>query len=313
MKKRVAIVSCLLSAGIASAQPKNQPAPPAKPAPKAAPCAPMDGASPRFVSAGGTTTACFLSSDEKPVESCFAFSATAAPKSVPAPAKVVEKPASEVKLDANAWAVCTGGACKPVGKKLAKALTAAAADAKANDPTATFTARASDDGKVVAFGSALWVVAGDKALKLKAPKEYKGNIDKPELGGVELVGGAIIANWYNCAGPCTQAVLVDAKGANRGKWFGGGIAFPLDAKRLGILSIESANEFVVIDVASAKQTSRVAFDMGGVTPAGAAKVDDSTAVIAYQGENGWTVGFVAAPADKAASKGAMYPIAGCAR
>ncbi|MBL9012604.1 MAG: hypothetical protein JNL83_00415 [Myxococcales bacterium] len=310
MKTRVVIVSCLVSAGIASAQPKAPP----KPAPRPmAPCAPLDGASPRFVSAGGTTTACFTSSDETPVETCFAFSATQAPKAVTAPAKSAAKPVSEVKQDAGAWAVCTGGACKPVGKKLAAALATAAKEAKENDATATFTALASDDGKHVAFGSNLWVVAGDKKLKLKAPKEYKGNIDKPELGGVELVGGAIIANWYNCAGPCTQAVLVDAKGANRGKWFGGGFAFPLDAKRLGVLSIESANEFVVIDVATAKQTSRLAIDMGGVTPAGAAKVDESTAVIAYQTENGWTVGFVAAPAGKPVAKGAMYNIAACPR
>ena len=305
MTARVLIASCLTYAGIASAQPKA----PAKPKP-APPCAPLDEA-PRFVSAGGSTTACFATSDDTPAETCFAFSATAAPKLVAAPAKTAEKPASEVKLDAGAWAVCTGGACKPVGKKLAAALASAAKAAKENDETATFTAAASDDGKHVAFDANLWVVAADKKLKLKAPKEYKGNIDKPSLGGVELVGGAIIASWHNCAGPCTQSVLVDANGKNRGKWFGAGFAIPLDAKRLGVLSIESENEFLVIDIATGKHASSLAIDMGGETIAGAAKVDDSTAVIAYQTEAGWTVGFVAAPAGKQVTKGAMYTIAGC--
>ena len=307
MNIRVVIASCLASAGIASAQPKA----PAKPAPAKAPCLPTDAGdgSARLVTAAGAATLCVKNNAEKPVETCFTFSATAAPKPVAAPAAQAETRASEVKLDGGKWSVCTGGACKPVGKKLSKALVAASAEEKTSD--VKFTAHATDDGKVVAFGSDLWVVAGDKKLKLKAPKEYKGNIDKPALGGVEVVGNAIIANWYNCAGPCTQAVLVDAKGANRGAWFGGGVAFPLDAKRLGVLSIESANEFVVIDVASAKQTSRLAIDMGGVTPATAAKIDESTAVVAYQTMDGWTVTYVSAPADKAVSAGATYKIAGC--
>ena len=108
-------------------------------------------------------------------------------------------------------------------------------------------------------------------------------------------------------------MLVDTKGANRGKWFGAGTVMQLDAKRLAVLSIESANEVVVIDVASGKQTSRVPFEMGGVTPAGAAKIDDTNVVIAYQVEAGWKVHFVATPTDKPASAGATYTIAACAR
>lgn len=42
-----------------------------------------------------------------------------------------------------------------------------------------------------------------------------------------------------------------------------------------------------------------------------AKIDESTAVVAYQTMDGWTVTYVAAPADKAASAGATYRIAGC--
>lgn len=305
MKTWVAIVSCVVSAGVASAQPKA----PAKPA---APCLPTDAGdgSARLVPGAGSATLCVKNNADKPVETCFSFSQAAAPKPAPVPPPVVEKRVSEVKLDGGTWAVCTAGTCKPVGKKLASALVGPVGQEKTNDSPA-FLARATDDGKLVAVGSDLWVVASDKKLKLKAPKEYKGNIDKPSLGGVEIVGNAVIANWYNCAGPCTQAVLVDAKGANRGKWFGGGVALQLDAKRLAVLSIESANELVVIDLPSAKQTSRLAIDMGGVTPATAAKIDESTVVIAYQTMDGWTVTYASAPAGKAVSAGASYKIAGC--
>ena len=308
MKTRVVIVSCLVSAGVASAQPKAPAKAPAKPAP----CLPMMGSEgpPRFVIAAGSATVCVDHNEEKPKETCFAYSPTAAPKQVPPPPVQAAKPVAEVKQDAGKWSVCVSGACKPVGKKLAKALAAAAkSDAESNITTPT--ARATDDGKAVAFNSELWVVAGDKKLKPKAPKDYKGEIDKPSLVGTEVAGNAMIAHWANCAGPCTLSILVDAKGTNRGKTFGGGIAVPLDAKRLAVLSVENTNELVVIDLATAKQTSKVGIEMGGVTPAGAAKVDDGTVAYAFQGAEGWTVGYVATPADKPATKGATYQIAGC--
>ncbi|MFN0246301.1 MAG: hypothetical protein ACKV2T_05305 [Kofleriaceae bacterium] len=108
----------------------------------------------------------------------------------------------------------------------------------------------------MAFGSAVWIVAGDKPLALEPPKEYGANdVDRPALVNIELIGSAIIASWYTCAGPCGQSILVDTRGANRGDWFGAGVVFPLDAKRLAVLAIESANgsgsEFIVIDLASA--------------------------------------------------------------
>ena len=78
-----------------------------------------------------------------------------------------------------------------------------------------------------------------------------------------------------------------------------------------MLSIESGNEFVVIDTASAKQTSRLAIEMGGVAPASAAKVDDSTVVVAHQGEDSWTVRYLSAPADKPVTAGVTYKIAAC--
>ena len=305
MKTQVVIVSCLVSAGIASAQPKAPMKPPV-------PCMPMNGSEgpPRFVTAAGSATVCVDHNEEKPKETCFAFTPASAPKVVPPPPVQAAKPGAEVKQDAGKWSVCVAGTCKPVGKKLAKALAkAAASDAEANITQPT--ARATDDGKVVAFNAELWVVAGDKKLKPKAPKDYAKELDRPSLVGTEVAGNAMIAHWANCAGPCTLSILVDAKGANRGKTFGGGVAVPLDAKRLGILSVESSNEFVVIDLATAKQTSRVAIDMGGVTPAGAAKVDDSTVAYAFQGAEGWTVGFLATPADKPVSTGATYKIAGC--
>ncbi|MFN0248746.1 MAG: hypothetical protein ACKV2T_17790 [Kofleriaceae bacterium] len=50
-------------------------------APKAA-CVPADVTSPRFVTANGRTTMCLAHNGDQPIETCFAFSPTAAPKVV---------------------------------------------------------------------------------------------------------------------------------------------------------------------------------------------------------------------------------------
>lgn len=310
----------LLAASAAFAQPEKQkqmPVQPAKPmppkAPAKAPCAPLDGPSPRWVIANGSVTACFAADEGSP-ESCFAFSPTAAPKPVAAPPKAAPpKNDAEVKDDGGKLSVCVVGTpCKPLGKKLVAAIAKLAASQKAEGGTVS-SPSATSDGKVVVTGGDAWVVAGDKKLAPKKPKEYGKGEDKPDLGAIEVAGNAIIANWSNCAGPCGLSILIDAKGANRGKAFGSGVNLPLDAKRLAVFSIESANELVVIDLASGKQTSRVPLEMGGVTPASAAKIDDTNVVVAWQRENDWKLQFIATPMDKPATGGASHTIAACAR
>jgi hypothetical protein len=301
----------LTVSGAALAQPKAPAKPSAKPA-----CVPAEVET-RWVVAGGLATVCFKPEETKP-EQCWAYSSTVAPRSVPAPAVVVvPKPEAEVRDEGGVPSACVGTKCKKLGKKTAAAIAKAKAEAKATAAEtggdASVSIAVSGDGKAVVIGNQLWSVAGDKPIKLKAPKEYKGQIDKPEVSGISVAGGALIASWLNCAGPCTRSILIDSSGNNRGDAFGAGFEIPLDAKRLAILPAEVDTTFVVLDLATAKQVAKLSLGNEGVIPGmSGTKLDDNTVAAVWKtSDDKMSFKLISAPAGKPVTISSSYQLPAC--
>jgi hypothetical protein len=179
-----------------------------------------------------------LASDGQPVV-CWA-SGCMAPDLTSLAATMVAQPAptpawlgtpAEVRTAGGGLAACKDTTCKPLGAKL----TAAVAAARAADSPSPISV--TTDLKAVAIGGAAWSVAKDKPLAFKAPRSYRGQVDRPTLASVVAAGNLMVTTWYSCAGPCGVAQVTDSGGKNLGaEVSGGGPIVQLDADQFAVTS-----------------------------------------------------------------------------
>lgn len=243
----------------------------------------------RWVTSDGQATACFGEQDGAD-ETCFAFSPTSPPKRVPSPELAAA--VNELRELDGVPSVCMRGKCKPPGPKLAEAV----AKVRAEPPRSLGTVGILADGKALAVlrnvdgGNVVtvWSIADDRLLPLRPPKGSKG-----ALIDAEIAGGALVASWADCAGPCARATLVDSRGRNRGTWFGGGRAIALARNRLVILPTEDDGMLSVLDTATAKRIGKFKLHDGSGDDTTGARFDDRTIVGAWRGEDGWVLQFIA--------------------
>ncbi len=115
--------------------------------------------------------------------------------------------------------VCLGTACTPIGAKLTTEIAAAQASSKPDDSTA-FALSATADLKVVVVrhpnqGGTAWSVHADAPLALDPPPAYRNSNGPPP--DVTAVGNVLVADWFDCAGPCHVMQVVGGNGKNVGK------------------------------------------------------------------------------------------------
>ena len=254
----VSLASFVSAIAAADAPPKPATAVPTR----AVPCAPSNSE--------------LLAHDDDPVlcwaNGCMALGlldrTAALIKPKPAPQARWLTPLGQVRVEGGKPSVCVGTTCKPIGKQLAAAVEAARKDATPESPV---TIEGTTDFKAVIVGDTPWSVAADKELKLKPPA--KGL----QAAGASVAGALIVANFTDCAGPCTQAQVFDSAGAAKSKVFAG--AFPaiqVDAKRFAVLD-EYGNLRVFAVGTGASMAST---DTGGSEPDGAyVRIGASLAVL----------------------------------
>jgi hypothetical protein len=196
MRLGSAIIVMLVPAGVASA-PARLPTTPV-------PCIPQTG-TPELLARDGRPVVCW-------VGGCMSIQATSGQveavdrPSAPTPSTTVSKRAD------GGFDVCAGTTCKKVGKKLAAHL--AGVDVGLAEVTS--------DLRAVSTGLELWSVAGDRKLALKQPKQKHTTNDPFSLGGIHVAATLVVADWRDCAGPCTIGTLVDSSGNPRGTVTSGG-------------------------------------------------------------------------------------------
>ncbi len=247
------------------------------------------------------TGAAVCAKPEGKPEVCFAVSPTTdavagiKPAAAPASAPI----AITVTADGKA---CNGPTCKTLGKRAAAAIAKATAAEKQNFPDHTVPVLATMDLKSVVFGDRMFSIAKDKEIKLKAPKEYRRRSDKPQLGTLDVVGNAVIANWLDCAGPCAMGVVVDAAGANKGTWFNAGTPMVLDGTRVAIIPSDSAATITVLDTATAKQFGRIELSDGVLDVLEAKRASDGGVVALWSDASSqpatWKVSWLSVMATK---------------
>jgi hypothetical protein len=116
--------------------------------------------------------------------------------------------------------VCVGTTCKYASKNLAAHL--AGVDLALVEVTS--------DLRAVSTGLELWSIASDRRLTVKPPKQTKTTMDPFSLGGIRISGTLAVADWRDCAGPCTVATVVDSSGKLRATVpSGGGVVELKDA------------------------------------------------------------------------------------
>lgn len=130
----------------------------------------------------------------------------------------VDKPAP-VAAEIRGTDVCRGSTCKAIGTQLAAAIADLQKHAKGDDTLQVF---ATDDVEMVVVHLSmsrglqpeLWSTAKDAPVKLTRP----GNSTEPNPPGPELtaIGNVVLADWYDCAGPCHTGQLVDTRGRQIG-------------------------------------------------------------------------------------------------
>lgn len=298
-------LSILAPAGLALAQPSNKPAPPPPL------CAPSYANTIRVVANGADVITCWT--EEGKPESCIAVASTGVPRKVPTPAVPLPVPVAEVRDQGGKLSACAGATCVKLGKKLTAAIAAAKAkQAKEGadyygdsipHPTANLEA--------VVIDRTAWNVRGDKLLKPKPPREYaKNKREKPGNSGVEVAGNLLIANWSDCAGPCTMAVVIDGSGKTKGDWFPAGKAIALDDKRVAILPDESDAVVTVLEPATAKQLGKLRLAEGVLEGLQATKVDAQT-IAAVWHEDAWKVVWISFPPTGSPSLATTKEIATC--
>jgi len=127
--------------------------------------------------------------------------------------------------------VCMGTSCKKLGAKLRTAVADARKKATTEDPARI---AATTDLAVVVINGDPWSVARDKKMALKRPSEYKNA--EAAMVGATVAGDLLVADWADCAGPCTQSQIVDSRGKNRGGTTqGGGAVLELGARHFAVI------------------------------------------------------------------------------
>ncbi|MCE9575103.1 MAG: hypothetical protein K8W52_18270 [Deltaproteobacteria bacterium] len=229
---RVASTLCVVIgswafATIAAAQPAAKPVNVGKVPMLSVPCVPSGDI--ELLVSGDGPALCWAGGCMSPDLSSLA--ATMVPKPAPTPAWIGAQ--AELRTQGAGLAACKDTTCKPLGPKLTKAI----AEARAGAVDGPVAIGVSGDLKAVAIGMGAWSVAKDKPIAFKAPKSYKGSIDKPFLGGVSVAGNLLVTQWSNCAGPCTVAQVTDSSGKNLGaELSGGGPIVQVDADHFAVVS-----------------------------------------------------------------------------
>ena len=227
----------------------------------------------------------------------------ATPKQVTAAKAPAPSPKAVEIKDGKA---CAGATCKPLGKKLAKAV-AAGKSADATSDLALVVVKTEQ-------ASTLWNLAKDKQLAPKKPAEYKKSGEKDvTLLSLDVIGSVVEASWSACAGPCAQGVLVDATGATRpGGWFPAGEGVMLDATRLAIVPDEASGSLTVLDV-KGKQLGTLPLGDGtsAVVRAGITKLSGDDLAIFWDDGTTANVQRVSAPAGKPPSVVWTQKLAAC--
>jgi hypothetical protein len=241
---------------------------------------------------------------------CFSFADGKPGTSVPfAPAAAAANSdhAAEIREEGGKLSTCFAGKCAPLGKKLVAAI--AKGRDKAQTDGVAFTLSGTTDLKVVAVGSQAWSVSGDKALKLKPPKDYKKEGgDKPQGGQVDIVDELLVSGWSNCAGPCGMSVVATSAGTNTGAWFPAGEAIVLDDKRFVVFPEDSTATATVFERHTGKPLGELRLGDGALQGAAAARLDGETLVALLPLESGGAYNLVRLkfPTTGAASFGATW-------
>ncbi|MBA3460687.1 MAG: hypothetical protein H0T46_12035 [Deltaproteobacteria bacterium] len=305
MAKLVAL-QVLLAAQIASAQPAK--APPAKPAAPAV-CSPVYTDAVDLRVGASNVVACWEGRDSS--MKCVSASATTNPQLTAAPA-AAPSPIPAVRKEAGAWVACVGETCKKLGKKTVAAIKEAGGEA--NQPGVTVPLHVTSDLKAVVVAQQAFSVAADRPLKLKGPKREKGN-DKPELGGIDVVGKWLVPGWTACAGPCAMSTLATSSGTNKGPWFPAGKALVLGGDRIVIVPQEASATMTVLDGKSGKKVGAIALGAGVLQGSNGEKIDDNTVVVAWDDvdADAWVLQWLTIPATGNPTKGATKTIAHCAQ
>jgi hypothetical protein len=189
---------------------------------------------------------------------------------------------TEVRMEGGALAACAGKKCRKLGKKLRAQLTAKLTVQLSKDLAIAIL---TEEGR-----SGIWDIARDRKL---APNPGKELASAPMHA--ELVGGAIVATWNPCGGPCAVARLVDRSGKVRGPVFGGGNAIDIDGRRIAIATEDAdRSELVVIDTKAWKLVGAVKLGDAGMIHTALARLSGDRLAVMFGStiESGYQVATV---------------------
>ncbi len=121
-------------------------------------------------------------------------------------------------VEVRGESICRGATCKPLHEKLAAAISDLRARATADDglelsATENLEAVVVHLSRTRGIGAELWSPAKDAPVKLHRPGSSRVGAPSPDL---TAVGDVVVVDWYDCAGPCHEARIIDAHGKQVG-------------------------------------------------------------------------------------------------